>query len=119
AEALATWAGTLCRGGPQIDVGIASETVDLGEFGFGEVEPAQRSNAVFHLLRAACADECGAHAAAAQDPRNRHLRQRLAATLRDLLELADVREILLVEEFRSQGFALGCAAAGRNSSKIP
>src|SRR5699024_9843609 len=57
---------------------------------------------VLELLNPAGADDQGRHAFVAQCPGQRHLRQRLTASTRDVIEAADAREVVLAEEAVSE-----------------
>ena len=85
---------------PEIDVGLGRVAVDLGELVLGEVELLQRGDVGLQLLHAGGADECRRHSRVAERPRQRQLRQRLAAAGRDLVQRLDLGEGLLVDQAR-------------------
>ena len=69
-------------------VGSAVEGVDLGEFVVGEVEVVERREVRLELLDAGRAGDHARHLGAVQDPRQRHLRQRLVTAAGDGVEPA-------------------------------
>src|SRR6476661_4011174 len=86
------------RGLPEVDAALDGVLVDRVELLLREVEVVERAEAVLELTDRRGADEHRRDALVAQDPRERHLRERLAARLRHLVEGADVREVLLGQQ---------------------
>src|SRR6516165_4985878 len=69
----------LARGRPDVQIPVEGVAVDpLQLFGV-ELQIAQRAEAVLDLLPAARTDQCAGDDRVAQYPRDRHLRQALAA----------------------------------------
>ena len=69
----------------------------------------ERADVVLELRDAAGADQGRGHARVAQRPRQRELGQRLPAALRDLVERADAREVLVAEHRLRQRAVAGRA----------
>src|SRR4051794_34917734 len=99
----------LARRLPQVDAGVDRVPVDFLQLVGGEVELVQRPQAVLQLLDRTGADQRARDALVAQHPGDRHLRERLAAVLGDLVERADAGEVLLGEEVGGEEGALGGA----------
>ena len=81
---LSSLAGRRAR--PEIDVALGRVAVDLRELVVGEREVVERAERVVELLDARRADQRRRHALVAQRPRERQLRERLPAPLRDLVQ---------------------------------
>src|SRR4051812_7337462 len=73
---------------PDVDAGFSCVLVDLCEFVFREVELVESCDVLFQLADAAGSDEGGRHPLVAQGPGQRHLGERLAAALRDVVQRA-------------------------------
>src|SRR5260370_22948312 len=75
--------------------GLHKDPVDLPEVFGCEMHIVESAEVLFELLHAAHADDRGGHARIAQHPRQRHLRQLLAAESGDLVERANARHVLI------------------------
>ena len=80
-------------------------------------ELVQRVERVVELLDVARADQRRGDALVAQHPRERHLRERLAARLGDLVERADVLEVLVAQQVRRQRGCPGPPASPSGSRR--
>src|ERR1035437_569976 len=69
---------------PEVDPALRRVAVDLGELRRGELEIAERSEVLLELGHVARSDNRRGHARVAECPGERHLREALTATLRDL-----------------------------------
>ncbi len=77
---------------------MPASTVSLsivGKLGVGELELGERADGILDLIDTAGADQRRRRARIAQHPGERHLRQRLAALRRDVVQRADGGEVLL------------------------
>src|SRR5699024_9056510 len=83
---------------PAVDAGLA----DRRQFLLTQRLRVEGRDIVLELLDPAGADDQGRHAFVAQRPGQRHLRQRLTASARDVIEAADAREVVLAEEAVSE-----------------
>src|SRR5215831_20007525 len=92
------------RGGPDVDVALGCEAVDLAEFVDAELEVLERGDVRLELLDAAGTDHRGSHPAVAKHPGDRHLGQALSAPSGDLGQPADLCERLLVDLLRRERF---------------
>src|SRR3954447_13998402 len=85
---------------PEIDAAVGRVAIDLAELVVGQLEVVERRDVRFELVEAADSDERGCDAPVAQRPRERHLRERLSAPLRYLVQRADLVEGFLAEQPR-------------------
>jgi hypothetical protein len=106
------------RGLPEVDAGVDGVLVDLAQLVVGEVQALERAERVVELGDARGADQRRGHARVAQDPGDRHLRERLAAPLGDLVERAHVLEALLGEHVLAEEDALGGARVLRHPVEV-
>src|SRR3954452_22223372 len=103
---------------PYVDSGVHGVSIYLGELVLGEVELIERAQAVLELAHAAGPDQGGRDAPVAQDPGDRHLGERLAAPLRDLVEPPDPSEVLVVEEGLLEEAVLSRARVLRDAVQV-
>ena len=66
--------------------------LNLRQFFARKIQIARRADAIVHLAHAARADERARHRLVPQHPRQRHLRQRLPARLREVVQFFRLRQ---------------------------
>src|SRR5450759_3707018 len=103
---------------PEVDPALRRVAVDLGEFRRGELEVPERGEVLLELGHAACPDDRRGHARVAEGPGERHLREALTATLRDLGERTDLGQGGLAEESRRQRATRRGTRAGGDAAKV-
>ena len=77
--------------------------VDRRELLRSERGAFDRADTFLDLRPAACADQGCGNGWLAKDPRDRHLRERLAATLSEIIERTNVVQILFAEHVLAEG----------------
>src|SRR4051812_3488385 len=103
---------------PDVDARVHRVLVDLGELGLGELEVLERGHVGLELPDARRADQRGCDARVAEHPGDRHLRQLLAAPLRDLVERAHALHVLLVDEVLLEEVVLGRARVLGDAAEV-
>src|SRR4051794_5333377 len=98
---------------PDVDPGVHGVLLDLRERVVVEVQAPERADVVLELRDAARPDQRRGHPGVAQRPRQRELGQRLPPALRDLVQRADAREVLVAEHgLRQRPLARGAGVLG-------
>src|SRR4029077_20773546 len=85
----------LARRSPEVDAAVCCVTVDLAELIGRKLELVEGTDILFELRHAAGPDERRRHPRVAERPRQRHLRQRLAAPQRHLVQRPHLADCLL------------------------
>src|SRR5581483_12467180 len=98
-----------------IGLTLEGQAVDLGQLVRRELEPVQGAEILVQLLHAADPDDRSRHPRVAERPRERHLRERLAALARDVAQRPDRLEVL-VDLVREERIALRRPRALRDAA---
>src|SRR5690606_16681942 len=85
----------LARPRPDVQAAIRRVAIDRREFLGRERRALQRAETILDLRPAARADQGARHRRLTQHPRDRHLREGLPASLCNVVERADIVQILL------------------------
>ena len=87
---------------PKIEVAVFGVAIDLLQLRSSELELLEGVERVVELIDVARADERRSNTRVAQHPSDCHLRERLSAALRDVVESAHALEICFAEELLQQ-----------------
>jgi hypothetical protein len=111
-------ASGFARRRPEVDPALRRVAVDLGKLSRGELEVPERGEVLLELDHAARSDDRRGHTRVAECPGERHLRQALSSTFRDLGERTHLGQGVVAEERRREGATRRGTRAGGDAAKV-